>query len=294
LQIAAWALLTPVPVALWAFSQPRKERPYALGLAVLVAAAWLTFGVANQSPAPAQSHAATATDIPKSVGSSTTTSTSASASSTTSTPATTVSPTTVRTAAAGTAPAAPAPTTTVISAPQSGSLIDQLIVALEGPTTGYARDLFPTWIDADHDGCDTREEVLIRQSTVPVTTGAGCAVTTGSGSWVSIYDGVVTSDPRTFDVDHLVPLAEAWRSGAATWTADRRRNFANDLDNPQLIAVTASTNRSKGDSDPASWKPPNHGSWCFYATSWVTVKVVWHLTADPAEVGALREMLVAC
>jgi hypothetical protein len=115
-----------------------------------------------------------------------------------------------------------------------------------------------------------------------------------AGSWVSLYDGLTTTAPGSFDIDHVVPLAEAWASGASTWSADERRDFANDLDDPQLVAVSAHTNRSKGDRDPAEWEPPDRTSWCWYATSWVTVKTRWHLSADPAEVAALRTMLATC
>ena len=75
----------------------------------------------------------------------------------------------------------------------------------------------------------------------------------------------------------------------------RRQAFANDLDDPgALIAVTAATNRSKSDRDPASWQPPNEEAWCEFAAAWVTTKARWGLTADNAEVAALRNMLTGC
>jgi len=92
-----------------------------------------------------------------------------------------------------------------------------------------------------------------------------------------------------------VPLAEAWRSGASRWDPARRAAFANDLDAPQtLIAVTAATNRSKSDSDPSDWQPPNTSYWCTYASDWVAVKLRWGLTADPGEVRALTNMAAKC
>jgi hypothetical protein len=92
-----------------------------------------------------------------------------------------------------------------------------------------------------------------------------------------------------------VALHEAWQSGAATWEPQRRRAFANDLGHPgALVAVTAAMNRIKSDRDPASWQPPNRASWCLYAADWITVKVRWGLTADEAEVTALRNMLAGC
>jgi uncharacterized protein YodC (DUF2158 family) len=171
-------------------------------------------------------------------------------------------------------------------------MLARLRVAPEGPRTGYSRDLFPLWIDADHNGCDTRHEVLIAESTVPAQVGPGCSV---SGKWFSAYDGVTTTDASSFDIDHMVPLAEAWDSGASGWDLNRRRDYANDLGYAgSLIAVSAASNRSKGDSDPAQWEPPRHDDWCQYATDWVSVKVRWDLSADQPEVNALRAALDTC
>jgi hypothetical protein len=116
-------------------------------------------------------------------------------------------------------------------------------------------DLFAHWVDADGDRCDTREEVLIAESRTPAQVDPyGCKVV--AGDWSSIYDGVSTDQPGDLDIDHVVALAEASDSGAAAWDAARRRAFANDLDEPAaLIAVTASSNRSKSDEDPAEWQP---------------------------------------
>lgn len=127
----------------------------------------------------------------------------------------------------------------------------------DGDGDGYECELFGDgWIDADGDGCDTRREVLIAESTSPAQVDPfGCEVI--AGDWVSAYDGYSTDDPTELEIDHVVALSEAWRSGAAAWPEDRRLAFANDLDSPAaLVAVTAATNRSKGDRDPASWQPP--------------------------------------
>ncbi|MCA1847037.1 MAG: lamin tail domain-containing protein, partial [Actinobacteria bacterium] len=116
-----------------------------------------------------------------------------------------------------------------------------------------------------------------------------------AGDWYSLYDGLTFTDPAELDIDHMVPLAEAWDSGAASWDADRRQAYANDLDHPQALrAVSASSNRSKGDLDPAQWKPTRDASWCEYANDWVTVKKAWDLTADQDEVDDLRVMLRTC
>ena len=89
--------------------------------------------------------------------------------------------------------------------------------------------------------------------------------------------------------------AEAWDSGASGWDEARRRDFANDLGfDGSLIAVTASSNRAKGDQDPAEWLPPRREAWCQFATDWVSVRVRWDLTAVQAEVAALRAALATC
>lgn len=170
-------------------------------------------------------------------------------------------------------------------------LLARLTTAAERPA-GYDRALFVLWVDADHDGCDTREEVLIAESRSTATTGTGCAV---SGTWRSAYDGLTTTRASTFDIDHVVPLKEAWDSGAYDWTAARRRSYANDLgDSRSLRAVSAASNRSKGDKDPAQWLPPLVSFRCTYATDWVVVKVRWGLAVDPRERAALRSILASC
>lgn len=165
--------------------------------------------------------------------------------------------------------------------------------AAPGTPDGYSRAQFGDgWAMHAH-GCDTRELVLIRQG-VGVRVDAHCHPT--AGSWTSPYDqppANLITDAREIDIDHVVPLREAWRSGARTWTPDRRHQFANDLERPQLVAVTFHANRSKGDSDPAEWMPIR-ADWCTYATSWITVKTYYKLTADPAEATALRRMLDTC
>lgn len=192
---------------------------------------------------------------------------------------------------AGTVPAGETeePTSTEVEA-----LLRRLEVTAEGPREGYVREAFKHWVDADGDGCDSRQEVLIAESLVPATTEeAGCPVS--AGEWSSPYDATTFAAPGGLDIDHMVPLGEAWDSGASEWDSSRREDYANDLDHPEaLIAVSAASNRSKSDRDPAEWKPPNVGYWCQYASDWVTVKVAWELSADDAEVQALQELLVTC
>lgn len=165
-----------------------------------------------------------------------------------------------------------------------------LTVAPEGSETGYSRDKFPHWIDQG-DNCNTREVVLKRDGE-NVQVGSDCYPT--SGTWRSPYDDGVWTQPSDVDIDHMVPLAQAWRSGASSWTTAKRQDFANDLTHAQLWAVTDNVNQEKGDKDPAQWKPPNTGFYCMYARAWVDVKYQWKLTADQAEVTALGGMLDTC
>lgn len=153
---------------------------------------------------------------------------------------------------------------------------------------GYDRDKFNHWIDADGDCRDTRDEVLAIESLVTV---AGCDIQ--AGKWRSYYDGDVTRDSTNFDIDHLVALAEAWDSGAKRWTAGTRKRFANDLgDGRSLVAVSASSNRSKSDQDPAEWMP-QLGK-CKYITQWVAVKLRWRLKVDGAEKRFLTQKASGC
>ena len=146
--------------------------------------------------------------------------------------------------------------------------------------SGYNRSLFKHWIDADKDGCDTRAEVLIQEAIVRPKIGKKCVLI--GGKWRSEYDGKTTSKASDLDIDHVVPLAEAWRSGAWAWSSLKRQAFANDLENAEaLIAVSASTNRSKGDKDPSLWMPSENQ--CQYLNSWVQVKLKYGLTADKIE-----------
>jgi hypothetical protein len=168
--------------------------------------------------------------------------------------------------------------------------LDTLAVSTWASMSGYTRAKFPHW-SAQGNGCDTRDVVLKRDGQ-SVATGTACKIT--QGIWFSAYDGKKVSDPQELDIDHMVPLANAWRTGAKDWTDAKRGQFANDLTNPQLLAVTLTTYRSKGDQDPSQWKPPRHEYWCIYAQRWVAVKDYWKLSVTAEEKAALRDMLGTC
>ena len=157
---------------------------------------------------------------------------------------------------------------------------------------GYDRGLFEHWSDEDGDGCDTRQEVLARDSLTAPDWHPHRLCRVAAGVWLSEYDGVTVYDPALLHIDHIVPLAEAWESGARSWPQSRRRLFANDLSG--LVAVTSSANLSKGASDPAGWVPPAADARCDYAVVWVGLKQRWELSADPDEAAALVDLLRSC
>jgi hypothetical protein len=167
--------------------------------------------------------------------------------------------------------------------------LDALVVSAEGSMAGYSRALFPHWITVSGT-CNARETVLRRDGS-DVSVDAACRAT--SGSWFSEYDAVTLTSPASVDIDHVVPLAEAWRSGAALWTTSRRQSFANDLADPQLIAVSAASNRAKSDEDPSAWQPRAPYA-CTYARMWIASKHAWGLSLQPEEKSALQSMLSTC
>lgn len=181
--------------------------------------------------------------------------------------------------------------------PPAGAPVDRLEVrdaGTEATLPPYRRDAFGEGWDYDPaSGCNTRERVLIEESLVPATVDDRCHPS--AGRWRSAYDGVVTDDPADLQIDHLVALADAWRSGAAAWTDDERRAFANDVDHPEsLVAVTGSSNQSKSDASPDRWLPPEPDARCRYAADWVAVKARWHLSVTGAEKATLVQVLSGC
>jgi hypothetical protein len=171
----------------------------------------------------------------------------------------------------------------------TSSMLEELKVAQEITTPQYNRAYFKHWIDSDGDGCDTRVEVLQQESLKKVS----CSLK--GGSWVSMYDGVKSASPSIFDIDHFVPLKEAWESGAAKWDSETRKRFANDLDYQySLIAVSAKSNRSKSDRDPAEWLPPSQAFLCQYVGRWIAVKYRWSLSVDSNEKAVLVSKLSLC
>ena len=159
----------------------------------------------------------------------------------------------------------------------------------------YDRDQWGDWIDADGDCQDTRQEVLIAESTTQVgfKTAKKCRV--ASGTWDGPFTGRQFTDPRKLDIDHMVPLENAHRSGGWAWNRAKKMRFANDLSyDGHLNAVHFLANRSKGSKGPEAWMPPDQSYWCEYAIHWITIKVDWDLTATQPEIVALKVMLETC
>ncbi|WP_328913847.1 MULTISPECIES: HNH endonuclease family protein [unclassified Streptomyces] len=162
--------------------------------------------------------------------------------------------------------------------------------------TGYARDQFgAAWADVDHNGCDTRDDILKRDlKKLTFRSGTKECIVTG-GSLADPYTGTKILYKRgasKVDIDHAVALSDAWQKGAQKWTKDRRKEFANDPLN--LLAVDASTNRRKSDGDTATWLPPNTGYRCAYVARQVAVKKKYGLWVSSGEKAAMRTVLTTC
>jgi hypothetical protein len=188
-----------------------------------------------------------------------------------------------------TAVARPAAATTTVG---SRYLLDHLAVAAEH-SGGYTSSRFRYWTDADHDGCNTRREVLLAEATVRPKIGVHCSLS--GGQWRSRYDGATLTRPADVTVDWLVPLQEAWQSGAWRWNSSTRTRFANDLAyDPALLAVSDASAQSKDGRGPQGWLPPRASFDCTYLTWWVAVKWRWRLSVNTTEKSFLTDHLSTC
>ncbi len=196
---------------------------------------------------------------------------------------------------AGTSAPAPVPTVTG-SAGSAAALLAALPVKGKSPLTGYDRvgKFGPAWEDVDKNHCDTRDDVLRRDLTG--ITSSGCEVVSGTlhdpytGHIIHFVHGETTS--AAVQIDHVVPLAEAWRTGAQKLSAAQRLRLANDPTN--LFAVDGPTNEAKGDGDAATWLPPQKSFRCTYVAHQVAVKTAYHLWITQAEHDAIARVLAAC
>ena len=192
--------------------------------------------------------------------------------------------------------ATPIPATSVPSTPEASAIILRIRVAeLSDDIPKYDRGEWRHWTDEDRDCQDARQEALIAESTIEVTYTDGDKCRVQEGHWIGPYTGTEVTDPSDLDIDHMVPLANAHRSGGWSWSSEKKSAYANDLTYPgHLIAATARANRSKGAKGPEEWRPPDEGYWCQYALDWIEIKRAWNLSATEKEFNALREMAGTC
>jgi hypothetical protein len=164
--------------------------------------------------------------------------------------------------------------------------------------TGYAREKFgPAWFDVDLNGCSTRNDILARDlRQVVFESGDHCFVAKGTledrytGTTINFVQGPGTSGK--VQIDHVVALAAAWRTGAKQWTADTRLFYAND--GLVLLAIDGPTNSAKGDKDAADWLPPNVGFRCRYVARQIAIKTKYELWVTPAERTTMSGQLAGC
>ncbi|MEV6644729.1 HNH endonuclease family protein [Amycolatopsis sp. NPDC051371] len=189
-----------------------------------------------------------------------------------------------------TPPPSSSPAPVPVSAADAQKQLGELTIAARTSMDGYSREKFPHWASQGA-SCDTRE-VVLKRAGKDVRTDQDCKAT--SGTWTSVYDDETWTKATDLDIDHMVPLGQAWASGAKTWTTEKRQQFANDLTRPQLFAVTDNLNQQKSDKAPDQWKPPLVAFWCTYATDWIVVKHYYGLTVTEGEKTALTDMLRRC
>lgn len=168
-------------------------------------------------------------------------------------------------------------------------------VAVAVAPAEYDRREWRHWTDADHDCQNTRQEVLIAESEVPVEFVDARHCKVKWGRWTCPYTGRTVTDPAELDIDHLVPLENACHSGGWRWSRGRKAEYANDLYEPEhLVAVVASANRSKGSRGPDEWLPANVSFVCEYVREWRSVKARWGLSMSDAERRRSDDVLTAC
>ena len=178
-------------------------------------------------------------------------------------------------------------------------MLGTLPVKGRAPKTGYSRDQFgPAWSDVDHNGCDTRNDMLRRDLTaVALRPGTrDCVVLSGvladpyTAAAINFLRGNATS--TAVQIDHVVALSDAWQKGAQQLSPAQRLSFANDPLN--LLAVDGPANQSKSDGDAATWLPPNKSYRCNYVARQISVKSSYGLWVTQAEHDAMARVLSNC
>ena len=176
-------------------------------------------------------------------------------------------------------------------------MLGNVDVAPVGSMAGYSREEFPHWAAdgtmfgwKEPDGsCDVRDDALIRDGQ-SIEIDEDCTFT--AGQWLDPYTSATLKDSEDVDIDHIVPLANAWRSGADDWDEAKRESYANDPG--VLLSVDDGANQAKGDKGPEAWLPPNTDYRCEYARRWISVKHEWDLTVNTDEKATLENLLKGC
>ncbi len=170
--------------------------------------------------------------------------------------------------------------------------LDALPVS-EERTFGYARYRFGLWRDDDGDGCTVRDDVIIGQALESASRSNPCRIV--SGRWQSPYDNAILVDPDDVSVDHVVSLAEAWRSGAWNWANAQRTAYLNDIGRVgSLLAVSTTSRNAKDARDPSDWLPPNSAFVCEYLRTYVDMKTVWKMSVDAGERESIAAAALGC
>jgi hypothetical protein len=177
------------------------------------------------------------------------------------------------------------------------AMLREIDVAPVGSMAGYSREEFPHWAadgtqfgwDEPDGSCDVRDDALLRDGR-GVKVDEDCSIT--AGKWLDPYTGTTLTDSEDVDIDHIVPLANAWRSGANDWNEIQRETYANDPG--VLLSVDDAANQTKGDKGPEAWLQPNTHYRCEYARRWIWIKHNWNLTVNAQERTNLQEMLQGC
>ena len=200
-------------------------------------------------------------------------------------------------ASSGSGPSTASGAPTPPSASRAEEMLQEIDVAPVGSMAGYSREEFPHWAAdgtefgwEEPDGsCDVRDDALIRDGR-GIEVDEDCSIT--AGEWLDPFTGITLKGSEDVDIDHLVPLANAWRSGANEWSASQRETYANDPE--VLLSVDDAANQAKGDKGPEAWLPPNADYHCEYARRWVWIKHEWNLSVNEQERTTLQDMLAEC
>jgi hypothetical protein len=176
----------------------------------------------------------------------------------------------------------------------SSLFLSTFSVAEELPTyvPEYDRASWNHWIDIDGDCQNARHELLIEKSSVPVTFTNKKKCSVNTGKWVGPYTGVTFTKASDVDIDHVVPLAEAHRSGGWRWSWTLKQVFANDPEN--LLITEDNANQAKSDKDPAQWFDVQPSYQCEYLRKWVSIKGRYNLRMDGVEKSFIEAKLESC